>query len=141
MLAIAIRALVATVAMLPAGARAAPQPQASVHPPFAVGEVTMRFIDKTRRVRFPGRPPQPRPLVTVIRYPAIGSPSAKDVPGAPPARAFGPFGLVVFGHGFAVTPATYFRLLRAWASAGYVVAAPIFRSRTHTHPAGQTNRI
>ena len=126
MLAIALRLLVATVAMLPVGARAAPRARASTQPPFAVGEVTMRFIDRTRKVRFPGRPAQPRPLVTVIRYPADGSPSGKDLPGAPPARASGPFPLVVFGHGFAVTPATYFRLLRAWASTGYVVAAPVF---------------
>ena len=40
--------------------------------------------------------------------------------------------LIVFGHGFAVTPATYWRLLTAWAAAGYVVAAPVFpRSNAH----------
>lgn len=136
MLAIAIRTLVAAVAMLPTGVRLASQPQASVHPPFAVGEVTMRFIDKTRSVRFPGRPAQPRRLVTVVRYPAVGSPSAKDLPDAPPARAAGPFPLVVFGHGFAVTPATYFRLLRAWATAGYVVAAPVFPLENANAPGG-----
>ena len=135
MLAIAIRTLLAAVAMLPAGVRLAPQPQAPVHPPFAVGEVTMRFIDKTRTVRFPGRPAQPRRLVTVVRYPAVGSPSAKDLP-ARHHRAAGPFPLVVFGHGFAVTPATYFRLLRAWASAGYVVAAPVFPLENTIAPGG-----
>ena len=49
--------------------------------------------------------------MTVIRY---------------PARIRGPFPLVIFGHGFAVTPRPYAALLTAWASAGYVVAAPIF---------------
>jgi dienelactone hydrolase len=45
----------------------------------------------------------------------------------PPARdAAGPWPLVVFGHGFATTPSRYVRLLRAWAAAGYLVAAPVF---------------
>jgi dienelactone hydrolase len=137
-LAFIISALVATLPMLAASARPATQPRASVrpHPPFAVGEVTARFVDRSRKVRFPGRPAQPRPLITVIRYPAVGSASAKDLPGARPARASGPFPLVVFGHGFAVTPATYSRLLRAWASAGYVVAAPIFPLENADAPGG-----
>ena len=135
-LAIAIRVLVATVGLLPVGARASPEPQASAHPPFAVGEATERFVDRSRTVRFPGRPAQPRPLVTVVRYPAAGPASGKDLHGAPPARASGPFPLVIFGHGFAVTPATYFRLLRAWASAGYVVAAPIFPLENAHAPGG-----
>jgi dienelactone hydrolase len=78
---------------------------------YPVGERVMTFIDHSRLVRIPGRPPQPRTLVTVIRY---------------PEHAPGPFPLIVFGHGFAVTPAYYFRLLRSWARAGYVVAAPVF---------------
>jgi dienelactone hydrolase len=52
----------------------------------------------------------PRTVQTVVRYPA----------------ARGAYPLVVFGHGFALTPATYARLLDAWAEAGYVVAAPAF---------------
>ena len=80
-------------------------------PPFATGERVLTFEDRSRLIRLPGRPPQPRRLVTVIRY---------------PEHAVGPFPLVVFGHGFAVTPAYYHRLLRAWAQAGYVVAAPVF---------------
>ena len=80
-------------------------------PPFAIGERVLTFEDRSRLIRLPGRPPQPRRLVTVVRY---------------PEHAVGPFPLVVFGHGFAVTPAYYYRLLRAWAQAGYVVAAPVF---------------
>ncbi|HET9101733.1 MAG TPA: hypothetical protein VFN55_00145 [Solirubrobacteraceae bacterium] len=72
---------------------------------------TVTFVDSSRRVRFPHRRPVPRALVTVVRYPAD------------PA---GPLPLIVFGHGFAVTPAAYWRLLSAWAAAGYVVAAPVF---------------
>jgi predicted dienelactone hydrolase len=80
-------------------------------PPYAVGERVLTFEDHTRMIRLPGHPPEPRPLVTVVRY---------------PEHAAGPLPLVVFGHGFAVTPAYYSRLLRAWAQAGYVVAAPVF---------------
>ncbi len=85
----------------------------------------MTFIDHGRTVAIPGSGRQPRRLVTVIRYPALAS-GHGDVRGAAPARADGPFPVVVFGHGFAVTPAPYAPLLRAWTRAGYVVAAPIF---------------
>lgn len=44
--------------------------------------------------------------------------------------------LIVFGHGFAVTPAPYSRLLDAWARAGYVVAAPIFPLGNANAPGG-----
>ena len=103
-------------------------------PPFAVGLRTVTFVDTSRTVRFPGKPPEPRTLVTVIRYPAIGR--GTDVRDAPPARAAGRCGLIVFGHGFAVTPAPYARLLRAWARAGYVVAAPIFPLGNANAPGG-----
>jgi dienelactone hydrolase len=59
--------------------------------------------------------------VTVVRYPRNGR---------------GPFPLIVFGHGFAVTPAYYFRLLRAWAQAGFVVAAPVFPLENQHAPGG-----
>jgi fermentation-respiration switch protein FrsA (DUF1100 family) len=65
-----------------------------------------------------------RRLVTIVRYP----------------RAPGTFPLVVFGHGFAVTPAPYAALLRAWARAGYVVAAPIFPLGNANAPGGPNER-
>ncbi len=105
-------------------------------PPFAVGERTLTFVDASRTVRFPGKPPEPRTLVTVIRYPALGPSSRVDLPNAPPARFEGRFPLVIFGHGFAVTPAPYARLLQAWARAGYVVAAPIFPLGNANAPGG-----
>ncbi len=71
---------------------------------------------------FPGHPARGRARwSTVIRY---------------PTRATGPLPLIVFGHGFAVTPAYYFRLLRAWARAGYVVAAPVFPLENANAPGG-----
>jgi dienelactone hydrolase len=105
-------------------------------PPFAVGERVLTFVDHTRSVRFPGRPRQPRTLVTVIRYPARGPARLTDVDNGAPLRTAGPFPLVVFGHGFAVTPAYYARLLRAWARAGYVVAAPVFPLGNKNAPGG-----
>src|SRR5207245_982575 len=76
----------------------------------------------------------PRTLVTYVRYPALGAPTATDVADAPPASAAGPFPLVVFAHGFAVTPAIYSNLLQSWARAGYVVAAPVPRAATEHAP-------
>lgn len=93
---------------------------------FAVGLTVMRLVDSTRSMSLPDGRTVPRTLVTYVRYPARGSASQSDVAAAPPARSAGPFPLIVFGHGFAVTPALYGRLLRAWARAGYVVAAPVF---------------
>jgi predicted dienelactone hydrolase len=46
----------------------------------------------------------------------------------------------VFGHGFRVTPAVYGRLLRFWASAGYVVAAPVFPLENANAPGGPDER-
>jgi dienelactone hydrolase len=94
------------------------------------------LVDRSRVLRFPGRAPGARKLVTIVRYPALGSPRRTDIRNAPPARSAGPFPLVVFGHGFAVTPRPYARLLQAWARAGYVVAAPIFPLENAHAPGG-----
>jgi predicted dienelactone hydrolase len=74
--------------------------------------------------------------VTIVRYPAVGPPGGGDIEGARPLRAGGPYPLVIFGHGFAVTPAIYAPLLRAWTRAGYVVAAPIFPLGNANAPGG-----
>ena len=60
-------------------------------------------------------------VVTYVRYPVDVS---------------GPLPLIVFGHGFATTPARYTRLLDAWARAGYVVAAPVFPLENEYAPGG-----
>jgi fermentation-respiration switch protein FrsA (DUF1100 family) len=73
-----------------------------------------------------------------VRYPAIGARGLTDVPNAPAARASGPFPLVVFGHGFAVTPRLYASLLQSWTRAGYVVAAPLFPLANPNAPGGPT---
>jgi Chlorophyllase enzyme len=63
----------------------------------------------------------PRVLVTELRY---------------PLHAPCPCPLLVFGHGFAVTPRPYAPLLHAWARAGYVVAAPVFPLENAHAPGG-----
>jgi predicted dienelactone hydrolase len=80
------------------------------------------FVDRSRTIRLKNGSRIARPLVTVVRYPA----SAGSHP------------LIVFAHGFALTPAPYSRLLRAWASAGFVVAAPVFPLENANAPGGPT---
>ena len=88
--------------------------------PYRVGVRTLTLVDTSRTVTYPGESPRPRPLVTIVRYP----------------QARGRFPLIVFGHGFAVTPTIYAPLLHAWAQAGYVVAAPIFPLGNGNAPGG-----
>ncbi len=115
----------------------APKPKPKPpHAPFAVGLRIITFVDHTRSVTLPSGQTEPRTLVTLVRYPALGPLSSVDIRNAPPAHTAGPFPLVVFGHGFAVTPAPYARLLQAWAQAGYVVAAPIFPLENANAPGG-----
>jgi dienelactone hydrolase len=59
--------------------------------------------------------------VTYVRYPRSGG---------------GPFPLLVFGHGFALLPGAYAKLLDAWTRAGYVVAAPVFPVENEHAPGG-----
>jgi predicted dienelactone hydrolase len=116
------------VPLLAAGTPSSPQP--------SVGLRILRLVDSTRVVHLPNRRTEPRTLVTYVRYPAVGTTPAVDVPGAPPLRSAGPFPLVVFGHGYAVTPFVYRALLRAWTRAGYVVAAPVFPLGNADAPGG-----
>jgi dienelactone hydrolase len=103
---------------------------------FAVGLRELRLVDASRTIRLPDGTSEPRVLVTYVRYPATGPPGRTDLRDAPAARSAGPFPLVVFGHGFAVTPALYARLLQSWARAGYVVAAPVFPLENENAPGG-----
>jgi dienelactone hydrolase len=119
----------------PTSASGTPARRHLPRPPFAVGLRVLTFIDRSRLVRVGGAL-VPRKLVTLVRYPATGPPTRVDVAGAPAERDAGPFPLVVFGHGFAVTPTIYASLLQAWARAGYVVAAPIFPLENANAPGG-----
>ncbi len=103
---------------------------------FAVGLRVLRLIDSSRTITLANGTSEPRTLLTYVRYPALGATGRTDLLNAPAARADGPFPLVVFGHGFAVTPALYARLLQSWARAGYVVAAPVFPLENADAPGG-----
>ena len=79
-----------------------------------------RFVDHSRTIRLPDGRRVPWTLVTAVRYPATG----------------GPYPLIVFAHGYALTPAPYAGLLRTWTRAGYVVAAPVFPLENANAPGG-----
>jgi len=93
---------------------------------LAVGVRNDTYADLSRPTPANGGAPgaPTRSMLTTVWYPAAGSPSGAAVPGAAPDVTHGPYPLIVFAHGFAVTPRTYAALLTEWASAGYVVVAP-----------------
>ncbi len=103
---------------------------------FAVGLRELQLVDTSRTIRLPNGSVEPRTLRTIVRYPALGSPNGTDLRNAPAARLDGPFPLVIFGHGFSVTPGLYAHLLQAWTRAGYVVAAPVFPLGNANAPGG-----
>lgn len=102
--------------------------------PLAVATTTMTFVDTSRATPpWGGRPAKgSRTLVTTIWYPAPASRSATTTQG-------GPYPLIVFAHGLGGSPDEYRRLLRAWAAAGYVVAAPLFPLSSSVTPGGPDN--
>lgn len=104
--------------------------------PFAVGITTMHLVDSTRTVTYANGTTGPRVLTTEVRYPAVGAAGGRAIPNATPESEVGPYPLIVFGHGFELLPVDYHTLLNAWASAGYVVAAPIFPAENHNAPGG-----
>jgi dienelactone hydrolase len=103
---------------------------------FAVGEIVVSYTDRRRHVTLADGRSVPRSLTTIIRYPAVGSDSRNDRLAATPAKSAGPFPLIVFAHGFNITPAPYASMLRAWVRAGFVVAAPIFPLTNPAAPGG-----
>ncbi len=106
-------------------------------PDFPVGVRVLRYVDPSRLALPRVGHPFARTLPVVLRYPAAaGAPAEHDEFDATAARGAKPFPLIVFAHGFAVTPTTYARLLRAWARAGYVVAAPVFPLERAGAPGG-----
>ncbi|MDQ4096413.1 MAG: S9 family peptidase [Actinomycetota bacterium] len=95
---------------------------------FAVGRTTETFVDSSRptEAHGPVAAEPARTLRTLILYPATGAVGAEPVEGAAPATAGGPFPLIVFAHGSGGGITNSLGLLRTWAAAGYVVAAPTF---------------
>jgi dienelactone hydrolase len=108
----------------PRSSGAAPSIAAQAPVPVHVLEIRALFTDPTRTMVISGRDVR-RHFQTIIRYPA----------GLP-----GPFPLIVFGHGYNVSPAPYADLLNAWTRAGYIVAAPIFPLENADAPGGANER-
>lgn len=107
------------------GACAFGAPTFAVASPAAVTSTTLTFVDTSRATpAWDGAPAKPsRTLVTTIWYPASGT-------------GHGPYPLIVFAHGLGASPQDYQQLLRAWATAGYVVAAPLFPLSSSATPGG-----
>ncbi|HEV3452822.1 MAG TPA: phospholipase [Acidimicrobiia bacterium] len=107
-------------------------------PTFAVGARLETFVDATRPTpangSFAGSPT--RTLPTLVLYPAVGPAGPTDRTGAAPAGRALP--LIVFSHGSNSDGPTYEPLLRQWAEAGFVVAAPTFPLSRHGAPGGDT---
>lgn len=110
---LAVSAILAAAAVLVSAAAA--QPHAGAPPTL------LKLVDRSRQIRLPGGKRIPRPVTTELWYPPAGT---------------GPWPLVVFAHGFATSPETYARLLRAWAANGYLVAAPVFPLANAHAPGG-----
>lgn len=102
---------VATTVPVPTTRPTVAKPAAPPGPPYAVTDLTLRLVDRSRPTVSHGRTiSSSRALTTVVWLP--------EAPGRRP--------LVVFAPGFQVGPSTYLSLLEAWAAHGYIVAAPEF---------------
>jgi dienelactone hydrolase len=105
---------------------------------YAVGVTSKMFVDTTRSTDPNGRAPvlPTRTLLTAIYYPAEGTPSDKPVENATMNRQRGPYPLILFTHGLYARGIYYEDVLKAWASAGYIVAAPDFPLSSANAPGG-----
>jgi predicted dienelactone hydrolase len=143
------RAFAATVVAVsvaliaPLGGNERPAHAIGATAPYAVGVTRCTFVDRTRSVLDYATSPASiltpqRTLVTEIRYPTLSrSPGHSEIRNAPPAQQIDGFPLVVFAHGYDVTPDNYSSLLEAWTEKGFVVAAPIFPDESSTEVSRQ----
>jgi hypothetical protein len=101
-------------------------------PSFGVGIVRCTFVDHSRSALNYSTTPYRaiaggRRLVTEIRYPIQLRPGEPaESAGATPTHRTGGYPMVVFAHGYDVTPDTYAALVDTWVRSGFVVVAPLF---------------
>jgi len=129
-----VAALVAAFGLVAAGCiPPAPPPPADVTPTtigvtHSVATFQTTFVDTTRGTpaldAFPGS--STRVLPTTVWYPVD--------------KQHGPYPLVMFAHGYGVTPSTYAALLSRIAQAGYVVVAPTYPILSG-EPAGPSDTV
>jgi len=114
------------------------QPQVEGIATFAVGKIEQTFVDDSRATpangSFPGAPG--RTLKTTIYYPAEGEPGDAVVENARPRDSGAPYPLILFSHGYTAFGSAYEGLLKKYASAGYVVAAPDYPLSNGAAPGG-----
>jgi dienelactone hydrolase len=140
---------VLALGLLAGGVAAIPAAAASVQPKahaarvvpigrYAVGQISATFVDHSRPTNangsFPGAPY--RTLLTAIYYPATGAPTHKLTVKAPFDTTHGPYPLILFSHGDGGRGVSYEAVLKQWASAGYVVAAPDYPLSNANAPGG-----
>jgi dienelactone hydrolase len=105
---------------------------------YAVGRVEQTFVDDSRPTKakqgFEGAPN--RTLHTTIYYPARGTAGEAVTPDATPDRKHGPYPMILYSHGHNSFGAEFEPLLRQWASAGYVIAAPDYPLSNKYTPGG-----
>ena len=103
---------------------------ASVQParPYAVGWTLLDLTDPSRKTGTRAG----RHLPTLVFYPAVGGNPGAETQGA--AGLYHSWPVVVFAHGYNVTPLTYHDLIHHLASSGFVVAAPSFPLETAGAP-------
>jgi len=135
--------VVPVLAAPPLGATSPHSNSSTPAPLFGVGIARCTFVDHSRAaLNYSTTPyrvlPGGRQLVTEIRYPIqlrAGQPA--ETTGVPPLSQTGGYPMVVFAHGYDVTPDTYAALLDAWVQAGFVVVAPIFPDENAAEVAAQ----
>lgn len=104
----------------------APRPKVAAMGKYAVGMMSVTYVDTTRPTDPNGTAPAlpSRTLPTAIYYPAQGPPTGTPVENAPIDKKHRPYPLILFTHGLYARGIFYADVLKTWASAGYVVAAP-----------------
>jgi dienelactone hydrolase len=120
----------------PAATAAPPPPTTTLAPPttttvapstFDVGITTVTWVNPDGvAVDYATGGYMARTLVTEIRYPTVAGSAGGQTEGAVPAYRFGPYPVIVFAHGYDLTPDDYDPLLDSWVRAGFVVVAPLF---------------
>lgn len=126
--------LVAPLVVLAATAPPAAAGAPSTAPTYGVGVIHLTLVDHSRRTQANGKAPArpSRTLDTTVFYPL------NPTTGTSPDTAHAPYPLIVFAHGFGTSPdlSDYTGILERWASAGFVVAAPLFPLTRSDAPGG-----